>query len=98
MPFPDKKKMTRLLEIWFGIAEKQAHSLDIYWRGADTVGELEQEAWTQLDSLSMDSPNDPVIYPDQTARLHQIKWGTNLKSEEFSVNEIKFGFITEGPY
>ena len=99
LPFPGKgKNMTRLLEIWVGIAEKQAHSLDFYWRGADTVGELEQEAWTSLGALSMDSPDDPVLYTDQTARLNQIKWGTDLKSEPYSVNEIKLGYVIQGSY
>lgn len=99
IPFPGKgKNMTRLLEIWFGIAEHQMGSLDIYWRGGDTTGEVEGAAWTSLGSLSMASPDDPVIYPDQTARLHQIKWGTDKKSEPFSVNEIKFGFVAQGSY
>lgn len=99
LPFPGKgKNMVRLLEIWFGIAEHQIASLDVYWRGGDTVGEVEGAAWTSLGSLSMASPDDPVIYPDQTARLHQIKWGTDKKSEPFSVNQIKFGYVIQGSY
>jgi len=97
IPF-DTRYFTRLLEIWISIAEKINASIDFWWRGGDTVGELEQETWISLGSISMNSPSDPVIYPDQTARLHQIKWGTNLKSEPFSVNDIKFGYVTQGKY
>ena len=98
LPFPDASHYNRLLEIWLSVAEKVNASIDIYWRGGDTVGELEQEPWTSLGSISMNSPADPVLYVDQSARLHQIKWGTNLKSEPFSANELKFGYVTQGRY
>lgn len=99
IPFPGKgKNMTRLLEIWPGITEHQVGNLDFYWRGGDTTGKVAGADWTSLGSLSMASPDDPVLYTDQTARLHQVKWGTDKKSEPFAVSELKFGFVSQGSY
>lgn len=99
LPFPGNgHRVTRILEVWADIAEKQSHSLDFYWRGGDTVGELEQESWESLGSISMDSPDDAVLYINKWARLHQVKWGTDLKSEPYSVPELRFGFVSEGIY
>jgi len=78
------------------VAETVAASIDFYWRGGDTVAEVEQQDWTSLGSISMNNPAKPVIYPDRTERLHQIKWGTDLKSEPFSVPELQFGYVTLG--
>jgi len=97
IPFPGYgKQFTRLLEIWMKFAETQLHSIDLYWRGGDTVAEVEQQAWTSIGSISMNNPSKPILYLDQTARLHQIKWGTDLKSEPFSVPEIQFSYVTLG--
>lgn len=99
LPFPGGgQNQIRILEIWASIAEKQSHSLDFRWRGADTVAELEQEAWISLDSINMNSPANPVIYPDRTARKHQIQWGTDLKSEPYSINELRIGYEVQGIY
>lgn len=98
LPLPDKTKMKRLLEVWFGIAQTQAANVDIYWRGGDTPGEVEGVAWTSIGSISMNDPDNAVIYPDRTARLHQIKWGTDLKNEPFGINEIRIGYRMQGNY
>jgi len=92
LPIADGKQFIDIKEIWLNIAEKVNASIDFYWRGGDTVGEVEQEAWTSIGSISMNSPDDPVIYPNKMARLPQIKWGTDLKSEPFSINEIRIGY------
>ncbi|GAH08882.1 unnamed protein product, partial [marine sediment metagenome] len=98
LPFPEPENMHRLLEIWPGIAYKKAANLDFYWRGGDTVAEVENESWTSLGLVSMNSPSTPVLYTDQTARLHQVKWGTDLKDELFR-SIIKPGITpTISPY
>ena len=97
LPLPNQYNH-RLLEIWLSVAEQVNASIDFYWRGGDTVAEVEQEPWTSLGSISMNKPSNPVLYTDKTARLHQIKWGTDLKSEPFSVNDIKVGFVSQGKY
>jgi len=99
IPFPEYgKRVSRVLEIWMKIAETVAASIDFYWRGGDTVAEVEQQAWTSIGSISMNNPTDPVIYPDRSAKLHQIKWGTDAKSEPFSIPELKFGYEMQGSY
>lgn len=97
LPFPGEDKI-RILEVWASIAEKQTHSLDFSWRGGDTVGEVEQAAWASIGSISMNSPDDAVTYTDRTERKHQIKWGTNLKNEPYSVNELRIGYEIAGKY
>lgn len=98
IPFPDERRFKRILEIWASIAEMQSHSIDIYWRGGDTVAEVEGQPWILLGSISMNNPSNAVLYVDRIARLHQIKWGTDLKSEPFSVNTLRFGFQMQGGY
>ena len=92
LPIADGKHYYEIKEIRVSIAEKINASVDFYWRGGDTVGEVEQEPWTSVGSISMDSPDDPVIYPNKMAKLPQIKWGTDAKSEPFSINEINIGY------
>jgi len=42
--------------------------------------------------------SNPVLYIDQVARCHQIKWGTDLKDEPFSINGIRIGYVSAGKY
>lgn len=99
IPFPEHgKKFTRLAEVWIDIAETQAHSIDFYWRGGDTIAETKTQAWASLGSISMNDPTNAVIYPDISAKNHQIKWGTDLKSEPFSIPALRLGYVTQGSY
>jgi len=98
LPLPGMNNFHRLLEIWLDIAETETPSVDFYWRGGDTVGEVEAASWTSLGSISMNSPANAVLYIDKTARLHQIKWGTDLKDEPFNVNGIRIGYVTQGRF
>jgi len=87
----------RILEIWLDIAEKRDVDVDFYWRGGDSPGEVDNESWTSLGSINMNGSN-PVLYIDQVARCHQIKWGTDLKDEPFSINGIRIGYVSAGKY
>ena len=53
---------------------------------------------TDLGSINLNNPGNPTIYPDVTARLHQIRWGTDGASEFFSVPSIRIGYIPQGKY
>ena len=92
LDFGDSKRKDLLKEIWFDLGLSGNYSIDIYHRGGNTVGEVLAASWTALQSLSHNSPERPVIYPAKSARLHQIKWGTNLKDEKFEVSSITFKY------
>ena len=94
--FGDAQRKDTLQEIWFDIAESGSFSIDVYYRGGDTVGEVEDLSWTSLGSISCDDNSKPVLYVNQTARLHQIKWGTNAADEKFSISRITFKYMTQG--
>jgi hypothetical protein len=74
------------------------YSLDVYYRGADTVGGCEGAAWLQLDAVSCNTPSNAVCYTAQNNRYHQLKWGTDAANEAFSVNAIEFKFVPQGNY
>ena len=88
MDFGNPRRFDHIKEIWFNLGTSSSPSIDVYHRSGNTVGELEATGWTQLDSVSMNSPYEAVVYTSKNARLHQIKWGTNLKDEPFEVREI----------
>ena len=94
MGFGDPKRYDNLAEIWFDIGYSGDFEIDVSWRGGDTAGEVEAASWTSIGSISCNSIDRPVlnVSPTQNQRLHQIKWGTNLKNEKFEVNGITFRY------
>jgi len=90
LDFGSPETQTLLKEIWFDIDNVGAWSIDVWHRGGDTVGEVCAASWISMPSLSMDSPDRPIVHVMQNARLHQIKWGTNLGAELFQVHSITF--------
>ncbi len=98
LPICDGISVIRLLEIWIAFSNRQDIDLDFYWRSGDSVGEVLNSSWTSLGSINMDEPDNAVLYIDQTARLHQLKWGTDLKNEYFSIDNIKIGYTAQGKY
>lgn len=98
LPMSDPKQKKRLIEIWADISYTINKDLDFYWRGGDTEGEVDSQGWTSLGSINMNDPANAVLYCDQTARLHQIKWGTDLKDEYFSINGLTFVYSPQGKY
>ena len=88
--FGNRHQFKFLREIWFEMGNTGNYSIDVSWRGGDTVGELIGQAWTSLPSLSVNSPSRAVVNVARNARLHQIKWGTDKKDEKFQVNAITF--------
>ena len=74
------------------------NNVHTWWRGGDTVSEVEASGWTALNDISLNNPANAAVYLDQMERLHQIKWGTDGASEKFTINEIKFNFIPQGKY
>lgn len=93
---PEHKKL--LSEIWLGIVSGGDYSIDISWRGGDTVKELLAQSWTALGSISLNNPDPPVLYCNQSARFHQLKWGSNAKAEDYSVNWIDLHYTDQGRY
>jgi hypothetical protein len=91
-----------LHEIWFSIIAGGDYSLYVHYRSGDTEAELRGTAWTVLDEISLDDPSNPVCRLNNTSltakRLHQIKWGTDAKDEQFIVNQIKFMYTPEERY
>ena len=93
MGFGNRNRMDLLEEIWFDLAVAGSYSIDISHRGGNTAGEVNAASWTSLDSVSHNSPAYPVTRLGKNHKLHQIKWGTDLKSEKFAVNGITFKFV-----
>jgi hypothetical protein len=81
-----------LKELWFEITDSVNCSIDVSHRSGDTVGEVEDASWSSVGGISCNSVDRPVIHVNKNARLHQIKWGTNLKDEKFQVNNITFKY------
>lgn len=88
----------RMFEIWIDSDHAKDIELDFYWRGGDTAREVEKQNWLSVGSINLNDPDDPVLYMDQTARLHQIKWGTDAKDEFYSIPGIKIGYELQGQY
>jgi len=93
--FGNKRSYKNLLEIWFGIGETRAKSIEVWHKSGNTVGEVIDDEWTSLGTLSMNSPAKARVTCNVNARFHQIKWGTDLDDEKFIVNNIDFKY-TEG--
>ncbi|MFX0194551.1 MAG: hypothetical protein ACFFCW_00390 [Candidatus Hodarchaeota archaeon] len=101
LDFGDRIRRDSINEIWFDIPTTGSFSIDVSYRSGDTTGELEAASWTSIGSVSCNSSDNPVLYLPNTissARLHQIKWGTDLKDEKFIVNGITFKYVSEGIY
>jgi len=92
MSFGEEFNIKTLMEIWFGIGNTGIYSIDVHHRDGNTVGELNAKTWTALGSVSCDSSTRPVLHCNQVGRYHQIKWGTNLKAEDFMVTDIQFKY------
>jgi len=90
LSFGDPKRHDLLSEIWFDISVSGGFSIDVSWRGGNTTGEVNDESWTSLGSISCDDNSRPFLPVNQNQRLHQIKWGTDAKDEKFEVNGITF--------
>jgi hypothetical protein len=98
MDFGDKYRVDLLQEVWMDFDRAGAFSVDISHRSGSTVGEVNNANWTSLGSISCDSPSDPFLPVNVNARLHQIKWGTDLKNERFQVSGIRFHYIPGGRF
>lgn len=89
MDFGDPRLMKLFKEIWFDIGISGSFSIYVYHRMGQTLGELLTQSWTSLGTISCNSPNPPALRNfGKTARLHQIKWGTNGANERFQVSRI----------
>jgi hypothetical protein len=92
-----------LHEIWFHFTSKADFNTYVQYRCADTEGELREAAWTTAsDEVSVNGPVNAVCRLDgitkRSARLHQIKWGTDGENEQFIVPQIEFRYVPEGRY
>ena len=93
LSFGNPRRKDTIDEIWFSLAENGNYSVDVYHRSGETTGEVETAAWVSLGSIDANNPSEPKINANTVAsRLHQIKWGTNLQNEKFSVNRITFKY------
>ena len=88
-----------LLEIWFSIVSGGDYSIYVHYRAGDTEKELRGTAWTILEEVSLNDPKNAVCRLNgaiqRSARIHQIKWGTDAANEIFSVNKIEFVYQSE---
>jgi len=91
---PNNDRRSMLEEIWFGLTEVGSFNLTVYYRGGDTVGEVEAATWESLGTVSCDSPDYPVVRCGKNNFYHQIKWGSNQSNDRFGVNEIVFKYAT----
>jgi len=96
LDFGDGKVKKLLKEIWFDLGLSGDYSIDVSHRGGDTVGEVLAASWASLPSLSHSSPDRPVIHTNNSARYHQIKFGTDLKDEKYEVSKIIFKYDLQG--
>jgi hypothetical protein len=85
----------RVQEVWFGVFQGGNYSIDVSWRVGNTVKELLAQSWTAVGSVSLNNPYEPALRMDQVGKYHQMKWGSNLDSEKYSVNWIKFNYTNE---
>jgi hypothetical protein len=89
LDFGDPYRMDILEEIWCEIVESGDYEIEFFHRSGDTVAEVIGESWTSLGTISCNKPDVPAIRDfTKTARLHQIKWGTDANNEKFGVNKI----------
>lgn len=93
---PEDKDL--LLEIWFSFAEVGNYSLDTYYRGGDTEGAVRAASWSNLDAVSANSPDYPVIRLSETNKMHQLKIGTDGGQKPFCINSIQFKYVDQGRY
>ena len=94
--FGDSQRYDILNEVWFDIAYSGAFSIDVYHRSGDTVGEVVASGWELIGTVSCNNVSRPVLTGfSKSARLHQIKWGTDKMSESFQVNGITFKFTMD---
>lgn len=99
LSFGNPRRRDTVEEIWFSFPERGAFSVDVYIRSGETVGEVENAAWVSIGSISADDPSEPKINVNTNAhRLHQIKWGTDLANEKFSVNRITLKYNEGSDY
>jgi hypothetical protein len=92
LSFGDPKRYDKLQEVWFDIGYSGNFSIDVSWRGGNTVGEVNDASWISLGSISCNDNARPFLPVNRNQRLHQIKWGTDLKNEKFEVNGITFRY------
>lgn len=97
LDFGQPLRRDTLTEIWLDIAQQNNVSISIWWRGGDTVGELETMQWENLGTVTC---NNLCAYlaTYRTARIHQIKWGTSGANEPFNVPGITMKYIPQGLY
>jgi hypothetical protein len=87
-----------LTELWFSVVSGGDYNLYVYHRSGDTEAELTAANWVACDEVSLNEPANAVCRLNnatKSARLHQIKWGTDAKDEYFSVNQIEFVYQPE---
>ncbi len=94
--FGDRARFDTIKKIWFDMGNvSSTFTIDVYHRSGNTCGELLAQSFgSAIGTVSLDSPYVPVLdpYPQKTARLHQIKWGTPAVNEKFQVSGITFEF------
>ena len=92
MDFGDAKRKDTLDEIWFDLAAAGDFPIVIHHRSGTTVGEVESAGWELMPSLSHNAPLLPFVKIQRTASLHQVKWGTIAKDQQFMVSGITYRY------
>lgn len=95
LSFGDSKREDTLEEIWFDIVYSGNFSINVYYRDGNTAGEVVGEGWTLLGSISCNNLKRAYIKVGNTARLHQIRWGTDGIDEMARVSGITFRYLEQ---
>jgi hypothetical protein len=98
LDFGSRQEHKYLREIWFDIGYSSNFDIEVYYRGGNTPGEVINNSWNAVGTISCNSLARPVLHMPSNVNtnhiLHQIKWGTDLANERFLVNGIIFEFNT----
>ncbi len=92
LDFGQPELNTFIRQVFFDLGVVGDYDLVLNHRSGDTVGELNNTGWTEVGTLSLDSPDRPIFNVALNGRLHQFKWGTTGASEKFEVHKITFKY------
>jgi hypothetical protein len=98
LDFGDSTRKDLLEEIWFDLAIAYNFNIRVWHRVGDTVGEVREATWIELGLVSHNSPDKAVLYPAQSGKFHQTRWGTVNKKEPFRVSKITYKYAPQSTH
>lgn len=94
---------TLLNEIWARpVASTVGEEIDFWYRGGDSVTQLEAQSWTSYGSFRTDTADPNVVRSPKglntNNRYHQVKWGSDSTGALFSIEKIEFKYVPQGRF